>query len=430
MGHEVRYAASYACPMLSPVAGVLNGALQPRGGDPHGQPQDACWTIPRPIGYALAHRRPPLSAPIDDWGVGGRFGTRLIARRSMQNAGKACLLCLSFALGLYAGSAILGYILKSLYEPVAYWRQLDAFARAGKQYDTLVVGTSRVENGFDVECFDKDNERLGKSTKTANLGHSVLNILEVKDVIERALTASHGHIKRVILEPDYFNHFTLTGKDVTPRAIAYMSLSHAWEVYSYATHGNFPAFEPDLPVIADRYSLALSLLEKTFRHVTNLGMFWYALEKRSVGNEYDYRASNGFRQLGSDERKSVNYDEAVRTEIQWRRSAEFRLSDSQIALVEDIAVMTRKMRAKLYILLPPGLLWDQIGFVALSYQKPFSADIPVMDFADPIANAAILKEENFLDTHHLTSKGVAMFCEMLVRKMCELEKDCPGAPPP
>src|SRR5882672_9535821 len=121
--------------------------------------------------------------------------------------GRALLLCLSFAVGMSSAAAVSQYYLSRIYEVRSYSRKLDSIVRDGVRYDTLLLGTSRIENGVDEHCFDRENAQRGKETRTANVANSGLFVLESELVLDRALDLMKGHIKRVIFEPDFLNHY-------------------------------------------------------------------------------------------------------------------------------------------------------------------------------------------------------------------------------
>ena len=341
----------------------------------------------------------------------------------MKNTVAFILLAMALFAGLCAGSLTSKHFLAKLGEPVGYWRKFDWMVNTGKPYDTLLLGTSRVEEGIDSHCLDRENSKWCKNTLTINLANSSLNVLEVRELMKRTLIEKHGTIKRVIYEPDFLAHYTLTENKITPRATGYMSLSHAWELYRYLQEGSFPAGDPDYARAHTQRILINDIIEKTYRHITHVGTFWYLLKQYGTDNVWDSRHGDGFVQLDPNKEKIPDFAQARKEQLAEYQSNTFHLNPNQVSMIEELSAMVKQYGAKLYLFLPPGFLWDQAQFTAMSRDRPFSADIAVMDFAVP-TDDTLYKEDNFLDGHHLTSKGVALMCPLVSRKLCEFEKDC------
>lgn len=83
-----------------------------------------------------------------------------------------------------------------------YYGKFAEFAREPGRYDTIFVGSSRVQHQLDPGLFDRECAARGVTTRSFNLGQPGSTMLQTSHTIREALRSGQP-VKRVIIDPEF-----------------------------------------------------------------------------------------------------------------------------------------------------------------------------------------------------------------------------------
>jgi hypothetical protein len=294
------------------------------------------------------------------------------------------------------------------------------YLREHPKTDVVVIGTSRVQNGFDPERFDEEMREKGHIVHSQNLGVGGLSLPEEAEVVDEIFQSGLCCVRYFIIEPD-FSFMGVVHQPFTVRAINYFDLRHVFEYTRYLA--SYVKFAPPAKSLWHYISNAFS--SAAVRYL-NLGLF-HTLRDRNNEHPREHLPPNGFlpydtvflkqqRERG-EEAEVRAYHDTLR-DISKGDSREL-ISDYQFGLVLELVDQISKHGGVPIILRMPQIAhWNYSAAFVARLHEQCGARIPYfLDFGDPKTAATLFDLDHRHDEDHLNRRGAALLSEMLAERL-------------
>jgi hypothetical protein len=353
-------------------------------------------------------------------------------RKWYRHPALACLkLFIIGAVAFLATARLLGIF---LLPPLTAYDQLQAKTDISLRYpDTnlIFIGPSYVYEGMNPEIFDQEMSVKGVETHSFNLGLDGLSVVEMRSVLEHLLDKKPCCIKYVIMSPCYECLNVALNLD-SARSIEFFDWRHSLDFVKYV-------FDYDvLPVDKlTKLELVGNVASSFFRHYTNVGLIWNALNLADPAPNFlsfafwEKRAPRGYhvgfthimdwKQTHEYEDKVGNYPQ-LRTEFirdleRNPRAAgmpDFVSEAMFEVLVEQVRFLSDKGIAVM-VVIPPNLwMWTYHAAFLTRLRAQCGDDIAFVDFGDAEKWPELfLPADIRSDSAHMNAKGAAVWSKLL-----------------
>jgi len=105
-------------------------------------------------------------------------------------------------------------------------------AEHGDDYDTIFLGSSRIQNHAIPSLFDEITSANGRPTKSFNFGISSLRAPEDEYLLDLILAQPHGHLRWLFVEIDFFQTDIAADREGTLEGLYW----HDWRRFSLLCH--------------------------------------------------------------------------------------------------------------------------------------------------------------------------------------------------
>tara|TARA_R110002050_G_scaffold31905_1_gene81540 strand:- start:61 stop:1059 length:999 start_codon:yes stop_codon:yes gene_type:complete len=280
-----------------------------------------------------------------------------------------------------------------------------------ENYDTIFVGTSRVQHGINVNYYDSLNNN---KTSSLNISTGALSFYEAREMINVLLQRNKKSLK-IFLEPDFLMLHQIW-LEKTYRATYFMSLSNMVSLI--------------IDIVKGRYRLLLSKEQKTYSFVlnklfslwrkrfTNLGLFWHSIKEKNHPKRWE-NGNEGFSPLATEK----NQKEKIKKQIKIiSKNSPYNIQERHINMINELYEYAKNKGVELYILLPPSLIFSQNNHTAIvKHKKRGEINAPVIDFASYKLNSDLYKEKLYANVDHLNIEGSTYFTRKIASCIRNLE---------
>lgn len=304
--------------------------------------------------------------------------------------------------------------------------------RRAADYDTLVVGSSRLHYGFVPAVFDAAMAAAGRPSSTFDLACTGMRMLDYLEFADWALDQRPG-LRRLIVELGDPTALPPRREWMTERTLQ----THGVGSFYVRLRAAFSAPVSDQPV-----ALA-HLLAHGAAHELRLGQASRILDdcvQRWRGEPLADEApvpDAGALDIGTNSwpaieeaRAALLADaQAVLAEVadkRTARSAAWRRADHDLTACRRLQERCRDQGVDLWFVLPPSLAPSVVGEAALA---ELGASANVLDFDDPARHPEFHALATFHDHTHLTAEGARAFTAALAAQLLDrLAAQDRGAP--
>jgi len=306
-------------------------------------------------------------------------------------------------------------------------QKIDFLLEHGDQFDTLFLGSSRVQHQILPDVFDRLMADAGQPTRSFNLAADSMRPPEDSFVLERVLQARTKPLRWVFLESNTLRVRADPGVRGTRRAIYWHDSKRLYwlfrDAFDAARSGRTQWFDNRRAV--DFFEHA----EAWFDNATNLGR----LTAFADGLETNAAALPSWNDLGSQRDGFVpaarpqtmsGKDLAdYRRQLAERRQKPALLLHFDVntqAMFDEEAASIVRAGGQPVLLIPPTTTTSRYYPRADGKQR-----FLVLDFSSPVEYPELFVEEYRLDTTHLNTRGAEAFTAVLVRRLLEIAHRSP-----
>ncbi|MEO7933916.1 MAG: hypothetical protein ABIT76_12230 [Chthoniobacterales bacterium] len=329
------------------------------------------------------------------------------------------ILCvLLFLAGLVGTALFIGRKLPSPYV-VSVSEKIRWLQKHGDQYDTLFIGSSRVNRHIRADLFDEAMAAAGHPTRSFNLGVNGMCAPEDTYVLEAALAKRKKPLKNVVVEysaipiesasdrgaetirksywldPKRFQSVMRRLWTLTPREIA---VSNRWDSFTYATR-RFVSRELNLgrglKIVQARFEKSPKSLKQTFQ-----------------GEWQGYEVLRQ-KPLASSQWKI--FQERVADLAQTPATSDYGSSADLRELAEKRRLI-ESFGGRMIVYIPP-----------LAYRRNYApdpklmGDVPVMDFSNPKLYPDFYDRKLLADINHFNDTGAELFTKEFAQQFLLLK---------
>lgn len=301
---------------------------------------------------------------------------------------------------------------------VSSWKLVQAIN--DPDMNVVFFGTSRVDDGFIPDLFDKTMQKAGiDGLHSYNVAESGESLFETYALAEELFRRKPLGIKFVLIEPDFIGQLLILEPN-TMRAINYFTLKHAYRAVEAIS---FPFHSPNLS--QPDWLYARNITGSILRHYFNIGVASANFEGRTPS----YSAtSHGFPDLNQYEYRTFAPDAYFKTMLHNMQIAEphpEQISDTQLELVLSLVAYIRARGAiPILVKMPQASHWDVSNNVADKLAKVCAGKGPIfLDFGSPGWYPALWDPNNRQDEDHLNITGARIFTEILARALAKEIKE-------
>jgi hypothetical protein len=301
----------------------------------------------------------------------------------------------------------------------AYDEKLEHLARAGDQYDTLYIGSSRVFRGLDPAVIERAAEEHGLKMHGFNCGEDGMFAPEDSYVFEQALKGRREPLKWVLIETSSFLPTAAELANPSDRLIAW----HDWPRTMAACRSAYGAREERKASFFKRWSRRLEVVSKNWKEISG-HLRCFALRTTRLGRggalvqslvapqrvaepPLPIVEARGFIPLTQPRtpRDLAKWEEAVKERRAQPGKRRILAPEAQRNL-EGMLSLARKSGARVIMLHPPMLS-------PMIYEPGPQTHVPLLDYSDPDKYPVLYALENRKEHAHLNAKGAEVFSRIV-----------------
>lgn len=318
------------------------------------------------------------------------------------------------------------------------------YERYASRYDTVFLGSSRVQFQVDPATFDRVMKERGLESCSFNFGIAALNGFGVEFVLNQILALSDGSLQRVIVDLGDMRWKLKEGHAKTEQVIVRHDTANTWRYLQL--------IERVEKKQSKHFQSAERHLQAWLNHMTSVGKGsqWLKgwvfrtpppvrapseydrfepLDRRLTGERSprNVASTKAHERFLSDpekfERQVSRLGRAVEKFDDKRKDEQ--LTDAERGLVERVVAAIRDAGAEPYVFVAPR--GDLKGaFVLLAQDEGLVEH--VLNYTDPERFESFYEVANHFDGAHLNERGAILFTERVARDIAEIESGEKKAP--